>query len=290
LGVNLVIAKAFEKNNSSALNLVHFFFGLGAFFGPALVSIAIGMTDSGLIVHWAAAGLFAVLAGLTLLTRSSKSLSPIKTETRSDKRIKSVYSSPLIWVIGLMVLLYVGVEFGLGSWSTTFMNRTISMPIQSAALVTSAYWGFLTLGRLAGAIVSRKLSNLHQLGIALFGSAISGVAFAFLTGTNSPAIIALVMIGFFLGTILPTIVSVTSAAFTLHQGKAVGLVTALGSVGGLGIPWVSGLLLERVSTAGYTVFMAVILCILGLLFFLVRFFLKNKDNKEKTIGASVKNS
>jgi fucose permease len=41
MAANLVVTDAAPKNTTSALNLLHFFFGLGAFIGPALVGVAI---------------------------------------------------------------------------------------------------------------------------------------------------------------------------------------------------------------------------------------------------------
>jgi fucose permease len=272
LGANLVVANAFPKNNTSVLNLLHFFFGLGAFFGPALVSLAITISNSGLVVHWAAAGLFLLLAGLTFTTHQPQ---PKNVSSSSDVDIQiekknSVYGSPLLWMIGFMLLLYVGVEYGLGSWATTFMETTTRMPIQTGALVTSAYWGFLTLGRLAGAIASRKLTKIQLLGVAISGSLVGAVAFALLTGTTSPVIIALVVIGFCFGTIYPTLVAVTIASFPQHQGKAVGAVTAMGSIGGLSMPLIAGVLLEKVSPSGYVWYITGSVAFLLVLFAIVR--------------------
>jgi MFS family permease len=62
MGVNLVVADAAPRNSISALNLLHFFFGMGAFVGPALIAVTIGRAGSGLVVHRGVAGLFIVLA------------------------------------------------------------------------------------------------------------------------------------------------------------------------------------------------------------------------------------
>ena len=61
MGANLVVADAAPRNTTSALNLLHFFFGLGAFIGPALVGLAIAFLGAGLIVQWIIAGLFMLL-------------------------------------------------------------------------------------------------------------------------------------------------------------------------------------------------------------------------------------
>ena len=55
IGANLVVSDAVGEKNTGALNLLHFFFGVGAFIGPALIGFAIASTGSGLLIHWIAA-------------------------------------------------------------------------------------------------------------------------------------------------------------------------------------------------------------------------------------------
>jgi fucose permease len=272
LGANLVVSDAYPKNNTSVLNLLHFFFGLGAFFGPALVSLVLTLAGSGLIVHWSAAGLFVLLAVAAILLRGSdhkktinQSVMPAGTE-----KTKSVYATPLVWLVGSLLLVYVGVEYGMGSWATTFMNVTTKMPIASGALVTSAYWGFLTIGRLVGAIASRKLTRVQLLGSSLALALLGGIAFALLTGTTSPAIIATIVIGFSFGTVYPTSIAVLTAAYPDQQGKAVGAATAMGSIGGLALPWIAGVLLEGPGPLFYSWFIAAGIAISLAIFLAVR--------------------
>ena len=68
-------------------------------------------------------------------------------------------------------------------------------------------------------------------------------------------IIAIVLMGLSFGTIYPTSVAVMVTAFPADQGKAVGLLTAMGSIGGLSLPWLGGILLENVSPLAFTLFL-----------------------------------
>ncbi|MRS04407.1 MFS transporter, partial [bacterium] len=242
---NLVVADAFPENNTGIMNLLHFFYGFGAFSGPAIISLAISNDISGKVVLWVAAGLFAILAVLfvILYTNKPKSTSPHLAENKTLST--SVYRSPLLWLTGGMLLTYVGVEFGLGSWSTTFMEMSAQLPIQQGALVTSAYWGFITLGRLAGLVLSRKYNSLQLLGLASIGALIGGVALVIFTGTTTAAIGIIMFIGFCFGTVYPSTIAFTSDTFIHDQGKAVGLVSTFGSIGGLTLPWLAGLILVQ---------------------------------------------
>lgn len=278
LSANLMVSSAYPQRTTSMLNLLHFFFGLGAFLGPALVGLAIAVTGSGLVVHWSAAVIFLALAITLLSVRGNNPASqPVvaaKEEGLSGSR--NVYLSPLLWIIGMLILFYVGAEVGLSSWATRYMELTAGMALQNGALVTSAYWGAQTVGRLIGAGVSRSISHARLLAIALGGSLAGTLGFAFSQGLALPTILFIILTGFSFGTIYPTSVAVAVAMFPADQGKAVGLLAAAGSIGGLIVPWVGGILLETVSPLAFGVFLCICLIICWALLIALRK-LKGKD-------------
>ena len=49
-----------------------------------------------------------------------------------------------------MFFFYVGLEAGFGSWLATYLVEREVADAAGAALMTSCYWGSLTLGRLLG--------------------------------------------------------------------------------------------------------------------------------------------
>lgn len=268
---NLVVADAYPENNTGIMNLLHFFYGFGAFSGPAIISLAISNNVSGKVVLWFAAGLFAVLSVLFIILYTNKPIEGSSHNTENITLTASVYRSPLLWLTAAMLLTYVGVEFGLGSWSTTFMEMSARLPIQQGALVTSAYWGFITLGRLAGLVLSRKLKSLQLLGLAAIGSTIGGIALIIFTGTTTAAIGVLMFIGFCFGTVYPSTIAFTSDAFLNNQGKAVGLVSTFGSIGGLTLPWMAGLILEKQTPVIFVIFETAIIIAMLALFLGMRF-------------------
>lgn len=274
---NLVVADAFPKNNTGIMNLLHFFYGVGAFSGPAIISLAISNNLSGKLVLWFASALFAVLALLFIFLYVNKEITGAAGPSENNAPSASVYRSPLLWLTGAMLLAYVGVEFGLGSWSTTFMEISARLPIQQGALVTSAYWGFITLGRLAGLVLSRKLSSLQLLGLAASGALIGGIALTIFTGTTAVSVVIIMFIGLCFGTVYPSTIAFTSDAFISNQGKAVGLVSAFGSIGGLTLPWMAGLILERQTPLVFVLFETAVILIMLALFLWIRFSAKKQN-------------
>jgi len=270
MGANLVVAAAAPKASTAALNVLHFFFGLGAFVGPALVAVAIGLSGSGLIVYRGMAAGFLVLAlanALFLEGRVARQAAPTRIGPLPSMRLNA-YLSPLVWLLGGLMLVYVGVEFGLGSWISSYMNITTATSAQDGAWATSAYWGALAIGRLAGAAASRKLAPVRLIAAALGGSLLGAVGLFIAHATILPTILCLVWVSFSFGTVYPTAVAVAADAFAKDRGKAVSVLVAMGSIGGITLPWFAGLLLTSVASFAYLWFVVLaIACLLIILFY-----------------------
>jgi fucose permease len=271
MGANLVVADAFPTNNTSFLNLMHFFFGIGAFIGPALVGFAIAKTGSGLVIQWIAAGIFFFLAFAIVFLLKNTSQKNANDDPLQEKKSEGirVYLSPLLWLLGGLMLIYIGIEYGLGSWISSYMNITTNMASQNGALVTSGYWGALALGRLAGFTLGRKLSHIQLLIMAISSSLVGGIGLVISSNLIWPTIICLIWISFSYGTVIPTTVAFASTAFPKHKGKAVSVLSAMGSIGGITLPWFAGFLLGRSASQGYIWFITLsILLLLIILFFI----------------------
>ncbi len=247
LGGNVLIASVFEKRSVSALNLLNVFFGVGAFLGPAGVSLSIDLWHNGLPVLWVCSALFVAVAPLLIGLRVDlgASAAPAGSQAAAPAS-RPVYRSLLLWALGLLILVYVGTETGMGGWTTTYMQRTTGMPIESAALVTSGFWLALTVGRMITVVLGLRLAPQRVLSITLAGAGLGGLLLALFTGSQTPTIAAVLLIGLSFGAVYPTVMAITTARFAYGQGKAVSVVAAMGSVGGMLLPWLQGVLLEQV--------------------------------------------
>lgn len=259
LSTNVMVSRAFPEKNASYMNLLHFFFGLGAFIGPALISAAMNVDIAGTRVLWLASLATLILAGFVATFRN-----PARQESeKSDKAANgSVFRSAVLWLMGGMLLLYVGAENGIGGWATTYMNITTGMSIESAALVSSGFWGALMVGRLATAALASRFKQSQILAFNFISSLVFGLVFALTPGLKIPSIAAIVAIGFFSGAVYPTVMSWLTTTFTHGTGKAASLAAAMGSIGGMLIPWVQGYLLENVSPAVSAWFVAACLLVM----------------------------
>jgi len=268
---NIIVAAAYPKNNLAALNILHLCFGVGASIGPALVSLALSVFNKGLVVLWGAGVFFLILSGLFFLIRIPPIDLQIENEVTSleHKTQRSIFLNPLVWVLGGMLSLVVGTQFGLGSWSTQYIIKTTNLNIATASMITSGFWVFITLGRIAAASASKLINRSNMLLLSLVGSLI-GCGFLMLTNRwETGTVISLWFLSFFFGGMYPLLVSITTALFQKDTAKACSIVIAMGTVGGLTLPWLAGSVLENVGAIAYLFLISSFIASLLLLRFLV---------------------
>jgi fucose permease len=277
MGVNLVVADAYPEKNTRYLNLIHFFFGMGALTGPALVGLSIQELNHGLPVQWLAAGGMLLLALGVFWVLRNQPLATASTATHTGQKEAigfRVYASPLLWLMGAVMLIYIGVEYGLGSWVSSFMALTAGVSARDGALLTSLYWGALALGRLAGLGLSKRLTRLQLLLLALGGSLVGAVCLGLLHTRLVPSILCLVWISFSYGTVIPTTIALASTTFPQDKGKVVSVLSAMGSIGGTILPWAAGVFLGRGQVAGYLTFTLAAIAVLLALVLAIRHLLR----------------
>lgn len=260
LGSNLIIADVFADKSVMALNLANVFFGIGSVSGPALSGLVLGVWRTSLPVLWLAAVVLLVPAFIAMGLRLPP---PVRHSEDRQEKASALYSSPLLWAFGLLLLVYVGVEVGTGGWLVTYLNRSAQVPIETAALITSAYWLALTAGRVLGAYFSNKLEGAKLLLLGLCGALVGGSLLLASTGNAAITIPAVLLLGLSFAPVYPTSIALVTAAFRNATGKAAGVVMTLASLGGAIIPWLLGLLIVQVAPRAGAVLIA--LCAVAML-------------------------
>lgn len=256
ISTNVWIAEVFADHSVSVLNLLHVFFGMGAVTGPALAGVSLRLFDTALPVLWL--GIGAVLAPAVLgLRMKGDQAAPRKSDQPSVVSNGFNYFAPLLWVLGLMLLMYVGVETGIGAWTTTYVDKSTALSKADGAWAASGFWLALTAGRVMGSLWGGRFSPYTVLRWALTGALVGGVLYILGVGHAPLTIGATMLIGFCFGPVYPTSMAVTTATFRNGPGKATSVVSALGSIGGSALPWIEGQLLNRVSMSANALFVAI---------------------------------
>jgi len=245
ISTNVMVTAVFPKEKVvSAVNLLHFAFGAGAVLAPVIASAAMAQWGSPMPALYLAAliGLGSLLLGSRLL------LNPSAVPQARDHQGENVlYRAPALWLLALLMFLYVGGEMGVGGWTTVYLTRTSSLAASSIALVVSGYWLSLTVGRLVGAVLGTRFSSGALLMLSVLGSGLGALIILFGGGSVGWTVLGTLLVGVSYGPIFPTAVVMATELFRFAPSRAVSVVISLSSLGGMVLPPLQGVLLERAS-------------------------------------------
>lgn len=240
VGENLNLVRIFQSRVAPYMNGVHFVFGVGAFFTPLIISTVLAWTGGRLT--WAIWMLvllfFPGLIGLITL-ESPSNLSP-EGSVNEDHAL----NYGLIAILILLIFFAVGVQIGFGGWIFTYVSALGIADIATASLITSVFWGCVTLGRLIAIPVSKKVSPgamlLFNFIILVF------VLVLFLIWPLSPVIMWVGSAGMGLATSILFPTSLSFAKTKIHMtGRVTGLFFLGSSLGMMLLPLVLGQVFDR---------------------------------------------
>ncbi len=246
IAASVMVARLFSERSVQALNLLNVFFGVGAIAGPAIAGLTLRLWGNGLAGLWTGALFMLAAAALTpfLLPGGARGGTDA---AHPSPPASAVFRSPLLWALSLLLLLYVGVENGMGGWTATYLARTTTLSAATAALVTSGFWLAVTGSRLLAAALGNRLSPDALLRICLAGSLAGGILLLLSPGWVTLSVGGILLLGFSFGPIFPTTVAISTIRFPDSPATASSVVMATGFVGGMLLPKLQGVVLEGTS-------------------------------------------
>jgi MFS transporter, FHS family, Na+ dependent glucose transporter 1 len=159
VGANVSLVWIFRSRVGPFMNALHFAFGVGAILTPLILSTVMGWTGGSLTwAIWVLVVLF--LPGFVMLLAHP---SPQNIEKNQDQREAKTNTYGLIALLILLIFFAVGVQIGFGGWIFTYVSELGIANLTTASLITSIFWGSLTLGRLIAIPVSKKVSLASML-------------------------------------------------------------------------------------------------------------------------------
>jgi FHS family L-fucose permease-like MFS transporter len=132
--------------------------------------------------------------------------------------------------------------------------------------VTSGFWLAITLGRIMGTVLGSRLAPKKVLTICLSIASLGAILFVAGYGNPVLSIVAIFLIGLGFGTIYPTSMAIVTIAFAETPGQAGSVITVMGSVGGMLIPWLQGVIMQQSGIRSGTYMIVVLIALLVLMF------------------------
>jgi FHS family Na+ dependent glucose MFS transporter 1 len=242
VGCNTLLLWVHNETVGPFMNGLHAFFGLGAFIAPLIVAWSISVTGDIYWVFW----FFAIVA-FPIAAWVASLPSPASRAVPAQHEHAPFPVLPVILMV-LCFVLYVGSEVGYGNWIYTYAFKLNFGTEITAAYLTSAFWGFFTLGRLFGIWVSTRLKPMTILSLDFAGSLVSLGLILLFRDSATVLWAATILFGISQASIFPTFM--TLAEERMHiTGTVAGWFLLGAGTGGMILPWLIGQVFEKVGAS-----------------------------------------
>jgi len=236
-GTNALVADISVDDRMAAVARLQVFFGVGAVGLPLTLGILLGTFSHTTIL--AAVGAMVLVP--FVVTAITPFPAPKQAQGISRAAVSRLLRDPIMLLFGVMVFLESGNEITVGGWTTTYVKEELLIGERSALTFLTLYWLGMTLGRAALSVLLRALNPIRLvagcLTIALIGSLL-------LIATHSPPIAAVGVfcLGAGFSATFPIVLGLVAGRHAALSGTAIGLIMAIALVGGMIVPWLTGVL------------------------------------------------
>jgi FHS family L-fucose permease-like MFS transporter len=143
---------------------------------------------------------------------------------------KGLLRRRLVWLYFLAIFAYVGCEQGSANWISQFLSHYHGYdPHTTGARAVSWFWGLMTAGCFAGALLLRIFDSRRVLKVAAIGALLM-----LSLGLYAPASVSLFafpLVGLFASVMWPILISLALNSVAEHHGSFTGVLTT-GIMGG----------------------------------------------------------
>jgi fucose permease len=254
--INVLTPLAFSgitKNEPQAFNLANVFFGMGAFLTPMVIVVMLRKKNLTTAL-WVLAGLVLISVVFTFSVDSVDFLIPTDEASTNGETEAApagfgfLLADRTMWLCAMMLFFYGPVEGAMAAWATTILSEK-GVSETTASGLLSGFWLAFMLSRLIAAFTipaGAETQLILGAGLACVG-VLTAVVFS---QRKALTIAAVIGAGFVFGPIFPTIMAVLLGHFKTMpdvQGRAVGLLFAIGGIGWTMIPMLIGAYARRTS-------------------------------------------
>jgi MFS transporter, FHS family, glucose/mannose:H+ symporter len=235
--VNALASDVSAEQRAARLTFVGAFFGVGAAGVPLLLATLSGRASHATILAGIAPAIMVPLV-MTALATFPPSKLPHSLPLAHQRRL---LTDRALLLMGMILFLESGVESTVAGWTTTFFVLELGVGAEHAPLYLSLFWLGLLLARLTLGVVLRRASGVR---VVLVSIALSLASVALLVSSQSAATaaVAVFLLGCGLAAAFPVIFGFIGDRFAELSGSAIGLSLGMALIGGMLLPYVTGLL------------------------------------------------
>ena len=237
VGGNTLLVWVHQREVGPFMNGLHFSFGLGAFLSPVIIAQAVLRSGDITWAYWALA--LATLPAAIWLLRLPSPADHDMAEGRGDRRASGL----LVALMATFFSLHVAAEVSFGGWIYTYSVAQGLSGETTAAYLTSAFWGALTLGRLLAIPIATRFAPRAMLVGDLAGAMASVMLILLWPGSRVALWVGTFGAGLSIASLFPTSLSLAERLMPI-RGWVTGWFLVGASAGGMSLPWLIGQLFE----------------------------------------------
>jgi len=232
---NALVAELNAAGRASALNLLGFFFSLGAVTAPLLMSSLGAARSPGMVLR-----VLALLSGVLLILVLALHFPAPQRARASLGSLLRVWREPMVWLFAAFLFFESGNENCMFVWAGKIAADFLKTTAQRAELVLLGLSIALGVGRLLALLWLKLLGSRITLWLSC-AAVVMGAAMVCDRPTYAGIVGGFATIGFGLSAIYPTALGLAGDRFPKETGTVFGAIMTVGTLGGVAGPALGGL-------------------------------------------------
>lgn len=225
VAANAIVSDVGDEKRAAALNFLNVFSGLGGLATPFIAANLLGSNSKRTVIFGIVTT--SLVLCLALIVPLSKT-STVNTHRASNQR--SLFSSPTLYLLSAVTLLYTACEFGIWNWLPKFL---IASGMSSVVALNVLSLGF-ACGLLCGRIVATSVLWRISPATVVIVSSLLMAATTYLILQPEPVWLTFVLVflaGAAMAPVFPTTIAIVARLFKEQAATAIGFAITCGFSG-----------------------------------------------------------
>jgi fucose permease len=244
---NLLVAAMNPERRSAAINLLNFWWSVGAVACPFIVAAAAKVNEVKLLLVTVAASVTLMLLGTAALPSFIEPASAGSASVRSGapRIAEKADATPVHWrwrplfIFAALFFLYVGTENAFGGWIASYAKSLGTSSPTLSLMTPSFFYAALMLGRWIANFVLQKTDDIKTARAGLFVAFVGMAALVF--SRTLPLVVSSVSVaGLGLAAVYPITISRLSHEFGPAASRVGSVMFTMANLGGLSLPLLVG--------------------------------------------------
>jgi len=236
-GTNALVSEISEEGRSSGLAFLGVFFGIGAFGVPFILG--------SLLDYFSYSGILAVIGLFVLVPLAFFFLiqfpKPKHEQGFPLQEGASLFKESTLFLLGFLLFFQSGMEITVGGWTSTYFTEELGLSSNNAVYFLSLFWVGMMIARLFLGAMLKKSSPARVLqsfiGITLVGSVLLLASHNLWLASGG-----IFLVGFGLAAGYPVVLGFVGDIYTKLSGTAFSIGLVMGLIGGMILPYGTGVL------------------------------------------------